>query len=87
VTALDFLTRFYWWLWAVTSGAFFLAPEIWALASGHPEATLSAWIWRMEDFLPDQQIWHWNAFHLLFIAMLLVLDVWLLGHFGWGLWR
>jgi hypothetical protein len=80
--------RTYWLAWFIlTFPLGFLIPETYALASGHPEWTLSAAIWSLEDLVPGQQIWHWNAFHLLFIAMLVTLFVWLTGHFAFGWWR
>lgn len=81
------MTR-YWLVWfLVTFPAGFLIPETIALATGHPENTLSAAIWRLEDLTPGQPIGHWSAFHLLFVGVLAVLFVWLLGHFALGWWR
>ena len=81
------LMSVYWAWWATATLTGFLLPEIAMLIAGRPEDTLSAQIWRAEAFLPGQSILAWNAFHFLFIALLLTLDLWLLGHFGWGLWR
>jgi hypothetical protein len=76
----------YWSLWAFLLTTGFLVPEIWMLMAGRPQDTLSAQIWRLEQFSPGQSIWAWNAFHFLFIGGLLLLDLWLLGHFGFGKW-
>lgn len=76
----------YWTLFAATLTTGFLIPEIWMLIAGRPQDTLSAQIWRLEQFTPGQGITAWNAFHFLFISFLLVLDVWLIGHFGFRIW-
>lgn len=81
------LMSVYWAWWATLALTGFLVPEIAMLIAGRPEDTLSAQIWRMEQFVPGQSIWAWNAFHFLFISGLIVLDIWLLGHFGFGKWR
>lgn len=81
-----FMAR-YWTWWAILSLLAFLIPEFWMLAAHRPQDTLSANVWRAEDFLPGQDVMHWSAIHFLLIAVLLLLDIWLLGHFGWGLWR
>jgi hypothetical protein len=76
----------FWAIWFSTSVGVFLTAEIYGLVTD-PRRTLSEAIWSWEKFKPNQGIDHWTAFHFLFIALLLVLDVWLLGHFGWGRWR
>ncbi len=75
----------YWTIWFFVLLVSFLAPEIVALCTNWHN-TLSAQIWRLEDYAPGQGIAAWSAFHFLFIGLLLLLDVWLLGHFGWHLW-
>jgi hypothetical protein len=80
-----FMAR-YWAVWASLALVLFLVPEFWMLIIGRPQDTLSANVWRAEQFLPGQAVMHWSAVHFLLIAVLIVLDVWLLGHFGWGLW-
>jgi hypothetical protein len=77
----------YWTWWFILSTGFFLVPETYALVTHHPEDTLSANVWRMENFLPGQDIVHWTAMHLLFIGVLILIDIWLIGHFGFGFWR
>jgi hypothetical protein len=77
----------YWLIWFALSFTAFIVPETIALATGHPERTLSAAIWRMEQLVPGQGIWQWNAAHMLFTSVFIVTVVWLIGHFGWGLWR
>lgn len=80
--------RTYWACWftiAILGG--FLIPETWSLLRGRPQDTLSAAIWRLEGFQPGQPITGWNAFHFLFTGAFTLLTLWLIGHFGWGLWR
>lgn len=76
----------YWQIWALVTFVGFIVPEVYALVT-NANNTLSDNVWRAEKFLPGQAVVNWSAFHFLFIALLLLLDVWLLGHFGWGLWR
>ncbi len=80
------LMAHYWSAWAALLTTSFLIPEIWMLIAGRPQDTLSAQIWRLEQFTPGQNIAAWNAFHFLFIGGLLLLDVWLIGHFGFRIW-
>jgi hypothetical protein len=78
----------YWLWWFVTAFPVgFLVPEAAALMRGRPQDTLSAAIWSLEKFKRGQPVTGWSAFHLLFIGVLVVLTVWLVGHFGWGWWR
>jgi hypothetical protein len=79
----------YWLIWFMLWFTTFIVPETWALATGHPERTLSAAIWRIEQLIPgqNQYPWQWTAGHFLFTGSFLVVAVWLGGHFGWGIWR
>jgi hypothetical protein len=80
----------YWLLWFMITFPFgFLVPETIALMRGRPQDTLSAAIWRMEQIVPGRQQWpwQWTAGHVLFTGVFIVLAVWLVGHFGWGIWR
>lgn len=79
----------YWLTWFVVAFPLaFLVPELVALATGHPENSLSAQIWRLEGFLPGHAgvFWHWTALHILIGGVLAVLLVWLIGHFTLGIW-
>ena len=79
----------YWLAWfVVTFPVAFLVPEMIALASRHPENTLSAQIWRLEGFLPGHAgpVWNWTALHILIGGVLAVLLLWLIGHFVLGIW-
>lgn len=73
----------YWLGWTIFLLVSFLIPEVYSLAVHRPQGTLSDTIWRLEDYDPAKGHRTWNAFHFLFIAELLVIDVWLLLHFGW----
>lgn len=76
-----------WWAcWFFGWFGSFLVAEIYALCTRW-QNTLSAWVWSWEKFVPGQPVTSWAAFHFLFIGMLILVDVWLLGHFGWGAWR
>lgn len=76
-----------WWLcWFVGWFTSFLAVEIYGLCT-NPARTLSAAIWHLEKVQPGQPITSWTAFHFGFIGVLFVLDIWLLGHFGFKAWR
>lgn len=76
----------YWLWWAILSFTGFIVMELYQVATGHPENTLSAQVWRMLGVVSGQDIIYWNVAHFLFIILLIALDVWLIGHFGWGIW-
>lgn len=77
----------YWLVWFICAFGTFLVPEVYELATGHPERTLSAAIWRWEKLRVGQGVWQWDAAHFLFTGVFILVAVWLIGHFGWGLWR
>ena len=60
----------------------FGVPETWALASGHPEYTLSDTTWRVLDVLPGSTPLQWNLLHILTSVALFI--VWL--HLTFRLW-
>ncbi|HET6909069.1 MAG TPA: hypothetical protein VFH54_07010 [Mycobacteriales bacterium] len=76
----------FWLCWFLGSFGTFLGFEAYALATDW-RRTLSAAVWHMEKFQPGQPITAWTALHLLFIGALIVVDIWLIGHFGWMIWR
>jgi len=83
----DYTTWHRWWaIWFALSFGSFLGVELYGLLTD-PKRTLSAAIWSWEKFQPGQSIGAWTFFHLIFIGLLLLVDIWLLGHFGWGWWR
>ena len=76
----------YWEAWAIFTFLSFMIPELLSLFSGNSQNTLSAAVWRAERLVPGQAIEDWTFFHFAFTGMLMLLFVWLAGHFGWGLW-
>lgn len=76
----------YWTTWAVVTFLLFIAPEIFGLLTDS-NRTLSAAVWRMETFNRNQSVLQWTFVHFAFVAMLGFLLVWLVGHFGFGIWR
>lgn len=76
----------YWTAWFSVMAGTFLVPELYALFT-NPANTLSANVWRMEGFVPGQSIAGWSFAHFAFTGVLILLFAWLIGHFGWGLWR
>ena len=80
------MTR-YWAAWFALAFGTFIVPETIALLTGHPERTLSAAVWRLEKLRAGQGIWQWDAAHFLFTGAFILVAAWLVGHFGWGLWR
>ena len=69
----------YWIVWLVLG---FGVPETVALASGHPEWTLSDTVWRVFA-VTDPRPWHWKVAHLILACFML----WLTGHFVFRIWR
>lgn len=78
----------YWLWWFIILLVSFLIPEIYSLATHHVQGTLSDTIWRLEgEGVGKPFKLQWNAFHFLFIGELVLVDVWLIFHFGWGWFR
>lgn len=76
----------YWLIWATATFLTFLVPEVWAAVTD-TRRTLSAAVWRIEEFVPGQPVGHWSVGHFWFIAIYGVLVFWLFFHFGMGWWR
>lgn len=76
----------YWVSWLLAAFLTFIVPELWAIVSGHPEKTLSAVIWRAERLGSGNPL-HWTFIHLMVTIVLFVGLGWLVGHFGWGIWK
>lgn len=76
----------FWLIWFLVSFGTFLSAEIYALCTNWRH-TLSAAVWHFERFQPGQPLNQWSAAHFLFIGVLLLTDIWLLGHFAMGWWR
>lgn len=75
-----------WLAWFVASFGSFLFFEVRALATGHTERTLSAAIWRFEQFRTGQPFGQWSAGHFWLVGILAVGFLWLLFHFALGWW-
>jgi len=67
--------------------ALFLPVELHAMASGHPENTLSAQFWRIGDVVAGQPIAQWSAEHWWMAIVVGLLFSWLIVHFDFGLLR
>ena len=75
------IATIYWLVLWLTIG--FGVPEGIALATGHPEFTLSDTAWRILDVLPGQTPLQYSFLHLLVSFLLL----WLWAHITFGLFR
>ena len=71
------------WYWAAWLVVAFGVPEGVAVFTGHPENTLSETVWRWFDVVPGKTLTQWSIAHFI----LLVLMLWLFGHFVLGIWR
>ena len=71
----------YWPLWLGVAVSAFLQREIWALQSGHPQDTLSEWVWRVLKVAVNRPLSDWSAAHFLVFGCWLVLFGWLTFHF------
>jgi hypothetical protein len=75
--------------WSVLLTVFFggfFAYEITSIATGHPENTLSAYIWNWLGVMRGQPITQWSFTHFAFLGIFTLTAGWLIGHFGWGIW-
>ena len=75
----------YWAVWAIVGFLAFIVPELWAVFTGRYRDTLSATLWRVEKLGPGNPL-HWTFIHFSVVVILICLLVWLVGHFGWGIW-
>lgn len=72
----------YWFIWLVTVLVSFLVYEIFSLATGHPENTLSNWVWVHLKIHAGESITQWSAADLLTLCTYVVVFVcWLPWHF------
>lgn len=71
------------WYWGVYLLGGFCVFETTALATGHPEATLSETVWRWCKVTPGQSITQWSAPHILLALFL----IWLFGHLVLEIWH
>jgi hypothetical protein len=78
----------YWAVWMVVTLAAFLWYEILSLVNGHPENTLSNWVWSHLKIHAGESITQWSAGDLLvFATYVSVFICWLPAHFWWGRFR
>ena len=70
------------WFWAVLLIIGGVVETV-ALATGHPEWTLSEFVWRACNVTPGQSIYKWTAVHVLLALAL----IWLWFHFVFRIWR
>jgi hypothetical protein len=71
----------YWPAWLAASVAAFLLREVWALTSGRPGDTLSAWVWRLLKITSREPVGNWSAADFLVFGVWMVLVTWLTLHF------
>ena len=74
----------YWAVWSVLMGVGFLVFEFWQIATGHPENTLSAQVWRMAHVVAGQAPAQWAIEHWVFAVLFGLLASWLTVHFDLG---
>lgn len=78
----------YWTVWLIITVASFLGYEIFALVTGHPENTLSNWVWMHLKIRAGESITQWSAGDLLTFAVYIAVFVaWLPWHFWLGKFR
>lgn len=72
----------YWPVWLAAGIGLFLLREVWALASGRGQDTLSDWVWRHLHIVARESVGQWSAADLLlFCAYVTVFVAWLPWHF------
>jgi hypothetical protein len=78
----------YWTIWLIAGTGAFLAYEILALITRHPENTLSNWVWVHLKIHLGESITQWSAGDLLTFAVYIsVFVLWLPWHFWLGKFR
>lgn len=78
----------YWLAWLAAFIGSFLVREIWALASGRPQDTLSDRIWIWLKIHPGESVLRWSAGDLLTFGVYIIIFVcWLPWHFWFGRFR
>lgn len=71
-----------WWpSWIALTFGVFLLRETWALASGHPQDTLSDWTWRILKITANEPVLKWNSTDYLVFGAWLTVVSWLTWHF------
>lgn len=74
----------YWPVWLTVMLLSFLGPEVYALATGQPSNTLSAWVWRALAIHRDETVGQWSALDFLMFGLWVTLVAWLTFHFFFG---
>ena len=78
----------YWAIWLAAALGSFLLYEVLSLATGHPENTLSNWVWVHLKIRAGESITQWSAGDLLtFAAYISVFVLWLPWHMWLGRFR
>lgn len=75
------------WYWPLMLASAFLAfigPEVYALVSGKPQNTLSAWVWKVLNIHANETPAQWNALDFLVFGVWVVIFLWLSFHFFEG---
>lgn len=86
--AISAFARDYWATWLVTTVGTFFVYEVLMLATGHPENTLSNWVWTHLKIHVGESITQWSAGDLLTFAVYVAVFVfWLPWHFWLGKFR
>ena len=75
----------YWLFWFCGWFTAFIVPEVWALCADWHN-TLSANVWKLEQYRSGQDVMHWSAGHTLFAGVWILMTVWLTGHFLFHIW-
>ena len=70
----------YWPAWLAATVVTFLVVEVYALASGHSENTLSDWVWRTLKITSRTTVSTWSAADALSFGVWVVLITWLTFH-------
>ena len=79
--------KHYWSYYLPIAFLLFAIPETIALATGHPEWTLSDYVWRTFGVIRNQPIREWSFQHFAAAGMFTLTVVWLTGHFWLRIWR
>ena len=87
-THISHFASLYWFWWSIAAVGLFAAYEGISLVTGHPENTLSNWVWENLHIKAGESISQWSAGDLLtFAAYITIFVVWLPWHFWFGKFR
>jgi hypothetical protein len=71
----------YWVVWLSVFAGTFLLREVWALASGRSQDTLSDWVWNLLRITSNEPVSGWNSTDFLVFGAWLTVVIWLTYHF------